>query len=314
MNLHRLLVAVILITPACPATGARADMLYVDETNASNQTGSVMLYDTTSTTPTPTTFATFGVNSPGGLAIDSSGNLYVAVSNNTIEVYTPSGAGSLFASTGLNMPLGMAFDPSGNLYVANSGNNTIEMFTPAGLGSIFATNIATVDLAFDAAGNLYAEGNTLSGAVIERITPGGVTSVFAALGLNAEPTGMAFDTSGNLYVANSGFETIDKITPGGAVSVFASMGLASPIGLGFDASGNLYASNFDLFSGTSARTIEKFSPSGVGTVFARPTLPPGFLAIEPSAVPEPPSLVLGCAALVSLCLLASVRGRQRAHL
>jgi len=49
--------------------------------------------------------------------------------NNTIEKFSPDGAGSVFASTGLNIPLGLAFDNLGNLFVANYGNKTIGLCT-----------------------------------------------------------------------------------------------------------------------------------------------------------------------------------------
>ena len=112
-------------------------------------------------------------------------------------------------------------------------------------------------LAFDSAGNLYAT----SGSTIEKFTrPGGTGSVFASTGLNG-PRGLAFDSAGNLYAANSD-NTIEKFTPGGTGSVFASTGLNGPTGLAFDSAGNLYAAN----KGDS--TIEKFSPGGVGSVFA----------------------------------------------
>src|SRR5262245_25166897 len=61
-------------------------------------------------------------------------------------------------------------------------------------------------------------------------------------GNHARPTGLAFDRSGNLYVANRADNTISKIAPGGSVRTFAS-GLASPEGLVFDHGGNLYVAN-----------------------------------------------------------------------
>ena len=59
--------------------------------------------------------------------------------NNTIEKFTPGGVGSVFASTGLNGPNGLAFDSAGNLYAAISAISTIEKFTPGGVGSLFAS-------------------------------------------------------------------------------------------------------------------------------------------------------------------------------
>ena len=88
-----------------------------------------------------------------------------------------------------------------------------------------------------------------------------VTTTFASTGLNL-PTGLAFDSANNLYVANFISNTIEKFTPGGVASVFASTGLSNPLGLAFDASGNLYVAN------QGNGTIEKFTPGGVGSVFA----------------------------------------------
>ena len=84
---------------------------------------------------------------------------------------------------------------------------------------------------------------------------------FASSGLNA-PTGLAFDVAGNLYVANSGDNTIRVFTTNGIGSVFASTGLSSPQGLAFDGAGNLYVGN------SGSDNIVEFTPSGVGSLFA----------------------------------------------
>ena len=67
---------------------------------------------------------------------------------------------------------------------------------------------------------------------IGKFTPGGIGSVFASSGLSA-PTGLAFDSAGNLYAANAGDSTIEKFTPAGVGSVFASSGLSQPTFLAF---------------------------------------------------------------------------------
>jgi streptogramin lyase len=76
------------------------------------------------------------------------------------------------------------------------------------------------------------------------------------------PDAMVFDSSGNLYVADYWANTIQKFTPNGTESVFANTGLHYPTGLTIDSSGNLYAANGNTL------TIEKFTPSGVGSLFA----------------------------------------------
>jgi sugar lactone lactonase YvrE len=104
--------------------------------------------------------------------------------------------------------------------------------------------------------------------IIYKYTSSGQQSVFVDSGLDG-PDGLAFDSSGNLYVANYGYSqfnlfsggSIDKIDSSGHETVFAS-GLAIPDGLAFDSSGNLYAAM------NETGTIMKFDPSGDGTVFA----------------------------------------------
>ena len=55
---------------------------------------------------------------------------------------------------------------------------------------------------------------------MSEVTPAGVVSTFAT-GFNI-PVGLAFDAAGNLYVANTGDNTVSKVTPAGVVSTFAS--------------------------------------------------------------------------------------------
>ena len=82
---------------------------------------------------------------PFGVAVDSSGNVYVAdIANHRIRKITPAGVVSTFVGTGsaghadgtgteaqFNYPNGGAVDSSGNVYVADYGNNRIRKITPA---------------------------------------------------------------------------------------------------------------------------------------------------------------------------------------
>ena len=114
-----------------------ADTVYLSTANANT----ILKFDSVGNQSTFAT-ASSGLSDPLGLAVDSSGNLYVANGlSGTIEEFTPSGTGTVFASaaSGLSGPFGLAFDSSGDLYVANSGNNTIEEFNSSGTGSVFAT-------------------------------------------------------------------------------------------------------------------------------------------------------------------------------
>ncbi len=83
--------------------------------------------------------------------------------------------------------------------------------------------------------------DTNIGAVL-KFDEGGQSTTFAS-GLNT-PTGLAFDTQGNLYVADQANQTINKYNSSGTKSVFASSGyLYQPEGLAFDSKGVLYVAN-----------------------------------------------------------------------
>lgn len=152
-------------------------------------------------------------------------------------------------------PEGVAVDKTGNVYVADTRNATIRKATPSGpdwavstfagwpgsLGSTDAagTNaqfIAPSRLAIDSTGNLFV--SDWNDQTIRKITPAGVVTTFAGrsyqagnidgVGTNALlnlPMGLAFDAVNNLYVADSGNGTIRKITPAGVVTTLAGRAL-----------------------------------------------------------------------------------------
>jgi len=89
---------------------------------------------------------------------------------------------------------------------------------------------------------LYVSDTAANRIEMYDVSTGAYLGVFAGNGLNA-PTGLAFDSAGNLYVANSGDNTIAMFTTNGVGSVFASTGLSSPQGLAFNSGGTLYVAN-----------------------------------------------------------------------
>jgi sugar lactone lactonase YvrE len=189
-----------------------------------------------------------GLDKPSGLAFDSASNLYVACVGNQItnlgigEVIgiTPTGTQSTYAS-GLANPSALAFNSVGNLFVSvyTNGNplkhitsgGAIIKITPSGTESTFASvgNNADTGLAFDSFGDLFAANDSSSGYITE-YTPAGSQSTYLS-GLNY-PRSITFDNAGNMFVANSGNNSIIKITPVGAQSTFTS-GLDYPDGLAF---------------------------------------------------------------------------------
>jgi DNA-binding beta-propeller fold protein YncE len=85
-----------------------------------------------------------------------------------------------------------------------------------------------------------------------------LTTMLASMTVHAD--GLAFDSSGNLFVPDRDSHTVFKFTPDGTKSTFATL-LRNPIGLVFDSSGNLFVAD-------SGGAISRFGPDGTKSTFA----------------------------------------------
>lgn len=199
---------------------------------------------------------------PSGVALDASGNVYVAdQGNNKIRKISPSGevstlAGSDYGSadgTGSNAsfngPIGVTVDTSGNVYVADAGNHKIRKISPTGEVSTLAGSddpgsadgtgrSASFDyptmVTLDASDNVYVD-DTYNHK-IRKINPTGKVSTLAGSGDPGStdgtgssasfngPIGVALDTGGNVYVADFFNHKIRKISSSGEVSALAGSG------------------------------------------------------------------------------------------
>jgi trimeric autotransporter adhesin len=206
------------------------------------------------------------LNFPAGVALDASGNLYIAdANNNVVRKVTTAGTISTIAGNGtagytgnggaatnaeLNGPYGVVLDASGNLYIADTNNNVIRKVTTAG-------TISTV-------AGTGSSGNTGNG--------GPATSAKLS-----GPAGIAVDASGNLYIADSGNNVVRKVTTAGTISLVAGTGtvgysgigsvatsvdLSWPVGVAVDASGNIYIADAE------SNVVLKVTPTGTLTTVA----------------------------------------------
>ena len=154
------------------------------------------------------------------------------------------------------------------LYV--SEGNSILKFDPGPGFTVFATGLSSPQGLAYRDGYLYATNN---GNTILRFDSGGNASLFSNSPLINQAQQIAFDSTGNLYVANNSTGTVAKIDPSGNATLFAS-GLNGPIGIAVDASGNVYVTN------AQSDSITEFNPAGAGHVFAHSGSYPAGLAVD----------------------------------
>jgi hypothetical protein len=217
-----------------------------------------------------------------------------------------SGDGGPATSASLNNPFGVAVDASGNLFIADSRNNRIRkvdaatgfISTVAGNGSdVFngdsgpATSVSVVPiaLAVDASGNLFISDGQYNR--IWKVDSGGFISTFAGNGFHSfsgdggpatsasldNPSGIAVDAGGNLFIADERNLRIRRVDSSGIISTVAGNGLpgfggdggpatsatlAGPGGVVVDAAGNLFFSDTNNFSfGQDNNRIRKVDAS-----------------------------------------------------
>lgn len=182
------------------------------------------------------------------MAFDSSGNLYGSnFGGTTVYQISPAGVATPFI-TGLANPNGMAFDSNGDFYLAEYSAGTINKYDSSGT---LITNYSVGGIAsglikdFDSDAIVFT--NVVTNSVNRLETDGTITELFQGTPLNA-PVGLAFDLTGNLYVANFVGNEIYKLTStpeyvatvpdGGATGGNAAVGFIAFAG------GYLYATNF----------------------------------------------------------------------
>ena len=205
--------------------------------------------------------ASAALNKPTGIALDKSGNIYIADSeNHRIRKIDKSGIITTIAGIGtggysgdgwyateaeLLLPQAIAVDNAGSIYIAAQYNHTVRQITPDGM---INTIIGTSFMGYSGDGGLAIDA-TLS-----------------------SPSGLAVDNQGNLYIADTGNNRIRKMNSSGIISTYAGNGgvgfsgdkgpatsanIEAPQSIVVDISGNLY------ITGQNLHRIRVVSPNGI---------------------------------------------------
>lgn len=258
------------------------------------------------------------LDNPSGIAVDASGNLFVAdtynsvirkVAGGTIATIVGTGIYGFFGDGGqatnatLGYPMGVTLDSSSNIFVADTGNNRVRKVSSTGIintlagasdghygfssNGAAATNAVLdipVSVAVDNVGGVYfadSQNNvirkvasngtitTVAGDGLVGYTGDGTSAIFSAIN---EPQGVAVDTSGNLYIADTYNNRVRKVSSAGIISTVAGNGtigysgdgapatnatLYNPNAVAVDASGNIFVAD------TGNNVVRKVAANGV---------------------------------------------------
>jgi trimeric autotransporter adhesin len=193
-----------------------------------------------------------------------------------------SGDGGPATGAQLNWPTAVALDATGNLYIADTSNQVIRKVSAGGIITTFATGLNVPEgLAVDSSGDVYIAdytateeccGDAYTGRIVEMPAGGGTMVLTAGPPGLSGPEGMTIDSAGNVYVADPISDRIWKISAGGVFSVVAgntflyqyecprdypgASGFICPAGVAVDGAGNVYVAD------TGHSRIARISPQG----------------------------------------------------
>jgi gliding motility-associated-like protein len=235
-------------------------------------------------------------SNPQDVAVDASGNVYIAdfgnnqirkLSGGVVSVLAGSGASGMtngpFSTASFKNPFGVAVDAAGNVYVADFNNSAIRKVTPAGTvttlagsgtaGYLNANGTSARfnkpgDVAVDAIGNVFVTDSYNS--VIRKISPNGAVVTLAGAGgyfdrtdgiggdaIFGFPIGITLDPSGNMYTADNGTNCIRKIITKG---YFIDKQL--PAGLVFDPTTGIISGTPTAVTAAANYTIFAYNDAG----------------------------------------------------
>lgn len=218
-----------------------------------------------------------GLNDSYGIAIDGSDDVWVvndqsvtAASNHhqgSVSEFSSAGvelSGYGFTSGGIYYPIAAAADPDGDIWIADYGSSSATLLAPGGTAISDGSGYATSDLPFTSAVAVDANHNAwfaVEGGVV-RVTASGAASSFPCC---SDPSGIAIDASGSLWVADYSASAVVELTAAGALANRTTLmaGKGGPQGIAVDGAGNVWAANYrgDTLAELSGSTAATLSPA-----------------------------------------------------
>ncbi|MEI8208292.1 MAG: hypothetical protein WCG16_03740, partial [Methylococcales bacterium] len=216
-----------------------------------------------------------GVTNPKSLALDASGDLFVANggTNNSVTEYSSAGKLLRTLSSGISSPSSLATDASGNVFVANNGSNTITEYSASGnlLHTIQTSASANMPLFLttDNSGNVYIA-NYSNSTVTEYSASG---TLIRTLSIGNSPIAITVDTNGNLFVETHNISLIEYSSTGVLLRTINN----APVGYSSTTASLITDKSGDVYVSDNNTTIEY---SATGTLLRTVTYFQGSLAID----------------------------------
>ncbi|MGA8546408.1 MAG: serine/threonine-protein kinase PknD [Mycobacterium sp.] len=203
--------------------------------------------------------------SPGGVALDSTGAVYVAseaMFGRVVKLAPGTSTPTVLPFTGLYQPQSVALDPAGAVYVTDFNNRVVTLAAGSNTQTVlpFAGLNYPEGIAVDSTSSVYVadRGNN---RVVKLAAGSNTQTVLPFTGLN-NPDGVAVDGAGNVYVADTDNNRVVKLEAGSNnQTVLPFTGLSVPWGVTVDGAGNVYVTEHDasnvlkLAAGANAPTV-----------------------------------------------------------
>ncbi len=214
--------------------------------------------------------------SPGGVALDSAGNVYVTsegMYGRVVELTAGSSATTVLPFNGLYQPQGLAVDGAGTVYVADFNNRVVSMAAGSNNQTVlpFTGLNYPEGVAVDSQGNVYVADRGNSRVV--KLAAGSKTQTDLPFTGLKNPDGVAVDPAGNVYVADTDNNRVVKLEANSNTPTeLPFRDLSVPWGIAVDNSGTVYVTEHDksqvvkYAAGANAPTVLPFT--GLNTPLA----------------------------------------------